>query len=275
VGYWAERVRERTEKVNKVWDPEAEVDLSAALAHAQKYDDALKHAQAAERARPGMYATAANIGTLYELKGDVPHALSWIKEGVNRNPFSLHATEWLHIRILEAKEQLAKDPNWLASHSVLGMDFGSGAQPVAPSSLPAGNRGKAIDLNGIEEAVNYQLHERLEFVAAPDPVVADLLGDLGNMLALRGDKEDAKDIYELALKYGPAQTSLIQTRLDWTNDVHNYLPLEIMFALGLIGYGAWRWKSKPREEPLPIQQLDEALPERPTGRMEGFGDDTR
>jgi hypothetical protein len=52
---------------------------------------------------PGRYFIAANLGTAYELAGDDENALKWILEGIKCNPQSHMRTEWLHARILEAK----------------------------------------------------------------------------------------------------------------------------------------------------------------------------
>jgi tetratricopeptide (TPR) repeat protein len=56
-----------------------------------------------EHAQPGDYNTAANLGTAYELAGENEQALTWIKEGLKRNPNSHRGTEWLHVLILQAK----------------------------------------------------------------------------------------------------------------------------------------------------------------------------
>ena len=39
-----------------------------------------------EKQHPGIYFTAANLGTAYELSGDDENALKWILEGIKRNP---------------------------------------------------------------------------------------------------------------------------------------------------------------------------------------------
>lgn len=50
-------------------------------------------------------------------------------------------------------------------------------------------------------ALEYQLHERIPLVPPPDPIVADLLFDLGNLSALAGLEERAAAVLELADRY--------------------------------------------------------------------------
>ena len=70
-------------------------NVPAALEMLKKIED--KH--------PGLYATAANLGTCYELFGDDETAPQWIEEGLRRNPYSHMLAEWLHVRMLQVMGQ--------------------------------------------------------------------------------------------------------------------------------------------------------------------------
>jgi hypothetical protein len=109
---------------------------------------------------------------------------------------------------------LASDPAWLTSHSVLGVAFGNEAQPAPPGRTVIGNTGFEVTLPEIEAALRFQLKERIGFVPPPNAVVADLLGDLGNVMVLNKSIRAAIPIYKLALEYQPARPLLIQQRLD-------------------------------------------------------------
>ena len=58
---------------------------------------------ALERRYPGHHETAANLGTALELAGHDAPALQWIRIGIRRNADEHYGSEWLHVRILEAK----------------------------------------------------------------------------------------------------------------------------------------------------------------------------
>ena len=105
--------------------------------------------------KPGLYATAANLGTAYELAGELADALTWIREAIARNAASHAGTEWLHVAILETKLRLQRDSTWLVHHSVL-------------DAAPAHSK------EDILHAIEYQLNERLRFVTPIDAVVSDL-----------------------------------------------------------------------------------------------------
>lgn len=192
---------------------EQQNDYAAALLHLGEIKPALAILVRIEQTKPGLYATATNLGTAYELAGKNEHALSWIRAGIRRNPDSHYGSEWLHAAILEAKLALARDPDWLRTHSVLGLDFGAGAVPRMPARFPRDNRGKPVDAREARQAIHVQMAERLQFVSAPEPIVGDLLFDHANLLMLTESMENAEAIYELALRYGTPRAALAQQRL--------------------------------------------------------------
>jgi tetratricopeptide (TPR) repeat protein len=187
-------------------------DLAVALVHLGRVKEAIPILEEAEANYPGEYFTAANLGTAYELNGENRKALEWIREGINRKSESHYGTEWLHVKILEAKLAMETDPDWLRKHSVLGADFRAGENARRPKTLATDHLGQQKSLAEIEDALVYQLHERLEFVKPPDPVVADLLFDLSNVLALTRTAEHAKAIHELSRSYGPGHEELVSSR---------------------------------------------------------------
>ena len=187
-------------------------DLAVTLIHLGRVKEAVALLEDLEDKRPGYYFTAANLGTAYELSGENERALKWIKECIKRNKDSHYGTEWLHVKILEAKLGLERDPDWLKKNSVMGADFRGEGDPQQPKRLATDHLGHQKTLAEIEDALVYQLHERLEFVKPPDPTVADLLFDLSNVLALTRTSEHANAIHELSLSYNPVQDVLVSVR---------------------------------------------------------------
>ncbi len=208
--YW-EKVRADLERQRKnaygLYNPN---NLAVALIHLGQVKEAIPLLQKAEKESPGQYATAANLGTAYELAGENQKALEWIKESINRDRDSHYGTEWLHVKILEAKLAIGKDTEWLKKHSVLGINFGErGANPPL-ESLPMDHFGQRKSLPEVEAALIYQLHERLEFIKPPEPIVADLLSDLSRAFSLSGKAEHARAVQELAVSYGADSKEIIK-----------------------------------------------------------------
>lgn len=144
-----------------------------------------------EKLEPNRYSTASNIGTAYELIGENEKALYWIKKAVEIDP-SLHEnSEWIHINILEAK---IKGENYYTTHHLLNTDFGTEKKPASDLS-----KKELIDL---QNALRFQLTERMTFVKPVDKIVAQLLFDMGNITFLLGDHLVAVRDYELAIEYG-------------------------------------------------------------------------
>lgn len=210
-------------------------DYGAALIRLGDYEQARVFFEELEKTAPGNYSTAANLGTAYELLGQPARALEWIKEGVRRNPASHEGSEWLHVKILEAKLMLAKEPGWLKSHSVSGADFGTGPAPARPA-LPHDFLGKAKTLENVRDALHYQLHERLYFVSPPEPIVADLLFDLGNALAHTLSLEHAYEVYGLSLEFKPdkpvaQRREHLDSMIQWASLKEELMGLGIPLAL--------------------------------------------
>jgi hypothetical protein len=211
--YWQEQATILSEDL-ETGDFKQRSDYAAALIYLGRADEAITILEEVEREHPDEYIVASNLGTAYELSGDVEKALHWIRKGYELNPTSHSGSEWLHVRILEAKLELASDPDWLKTHSVLGLDFGNDAAVTLPSETILGLSGAPLTMEEIISGVDYQLNERLKFVNPPDPIVGDLLFDLGNLVALAEVAEKAVPLYEFAEEYGVRDPTLTGRRVE-------------------------------------------------------------
>lgn len=155
---------------------------------------AVKMLSKAEAEHPGVYYTAANLGTAYELSGDDTNALKWILEGIKRNPDSHMRTEWLHVRILETKIKLKTDPQWLASHTITGVDparLGEVGYYIETAQ-------RRLDADEIADSLFRQLSVRMLFVKPKDLIVAQLLNELALCEAQMGTLENADQYARMA-----------------------------------------------------------------------------
>lgn len=178
------------EKAKNALTLKTATNFGVSLIRKGQYKKAIKVLHEAEKRIPNVATTAANLGTAYELDSDNEKALYWIKKGVERDNHEHAGTEWLHVKILEAKIALEKDKDWLTEHNVIGL-------PIHAFNKEAIDRYKEEDnmfsrqafgtpfyvtdfLNNDHElidilrAIQYQLDERVQFVKPTDPVVADL-----------------------------------------------------------------------------------------------------
>ena len=57
------------------------------------------------------------------------------------------------------------------------------------------------------------MHERLSLVEPPDPIVAALLFELGDLQGRLGSAKRAAAVYQLALTYKPANEEVVRQRL--------------------------------------------------------------
>lgn len=132
---------------------------------------------------PNEYRLASNLGTAYELDGRPDSALKYIRRGLELNPNDHEGSEWIHVKILEAEQQLAADPNYLHDRSVLQL---TAAQKKDPK---------------VREQIEIQARERFPFTPGPSPVMGSLMADLGDAYAGSHSIEYAEAFYDMAKGY--------------------------------------------------------------------------
>jgi tetratricopeptide (TPR) repeat protein len=176
-------------------------DKGLVLILLKQYKKAIKIYLQIEKLEPNRYSTASNIGTAYELIGDNKNALIWIKKSVVIDSKSHKKSEWIHVKILEAKIQGNNSVNTLF---LLNTEFGNDAKPQTKLS-----KEKLIELS---DALYFQLNERISFVKPKEKIVALLLFELGNIALLTGNYKDAIADFDQAKEYG-FQDQVIDKRI--------------------------------------------------------------
>jgi hypothetical protein len=148
-------------------------DLAVAWILSGRVSEGIQLLRDLEHRSPGNAIVASNLGTALELAGNEEEALNWLRESVRRDPQEHQGSEWVHVKILEARLALKRDPNWLRKNSVIGWREGQ--------RLPLDERSQPRTPRKLVESINYQLEERLQLIDGPDPIVADLYLTLGDL----------------------------------------------------------------------------------------------
>jgi len=168
-----------------------------------------------EKQHPGVYFTAANLGTAYELSGDDKSALKWILEGIKRNPESHMFTEWLHARILETKIKLKEDPRWLEHNTITGADFSRLRDPKYAFQT----RQRLVDAKDLHASLEAQLNVRMLFVKPRDPIVAQLLYEFAMVEAHWGALEPAVELLKMSGLYGYPKAKIDPLKKEWQRTI--------------------------------------------------------
>jgi tetratricopeptide (TPR) repeat protein len=186
------RAQELYQKYQTYHKVEDYSDYGVQLIYLEKYQEAKKVYFEIEEQTPDLYTTASNLGTLYELTGKPDSALYWIKKSMKINPQSHEGSEWIHVKILEYKLSGSKN----TEQSIMGLNFGNKALPQNIEGL------SQKELETWTKHLVYQLRERITFIKPKDKIVANLLFDLSNLLALNSTLEEALVRLEQAKEYG-------------------------------------------------------------------------
>lgn len=176
-----------------------------------------------EKIKPNRYSTASNLGTVYELLGENQNAIKWIQKSIQIDPKSHKSSEWLHVKILEAK---IKGESYITSDFLLNTNFGTKKYPT--SNLTNG------ELLLLRNALYYQLNERVSFIEPKDKIIAELLFELGNISTLTGARSDALIIYGQAIEYGFTDP-ILKLRYENAKNANNATKEKIASFFRLLG----------------------------------------
>lgn len=154
-------------------------DYAVLLIMTDRFAEAIQLLQNIEKQHPGLAKTAVNLGTAYELSGQYKLAEQWIQKGMQRDPKIHQGSEWIHVNILQAKQNIQSQPDWFTRHPILNIDFG---KRYFPEAVTLSKQKIFIEqLQQTKEQVTIQLTERSQFLFDQDPVVARVYYDLANI----------------------------------------------------------------------------------------------
>jgi tetratricopeptide (TPR) repeat protein len=148
-------------------------DYGAYLLMAGYFTEGLDIFRALSKKYPGVYEINANIAVAYELNGNIDSALYWEKAALQINPASHQHTEWIHLKILEARKKLQQDPDWCLKNNVTHI-------------LDSINKHYEFEQHEMNDGMFVfkdfliQLNARFPFTYAEDKVMGKLMMELGD-----------------------------------------------------------------------------------------------
>jgi len=187
-------------------------DLSLILMQLGMIDSTLSILRPLIKLYPTEYNVVANLGTAFELKGKLDSALILIRKGYELNPDSHRGSEWIHIKILEAKIKAKnRNPIWMQRNPIITME-------ELEQRLGEGKR-KAEQVN---LDFNYQIRTRVPFTPAPNEVLSNLLETLGDFNKKHGTYEQAILAYAYSMRFSKNPTYNFKIR-DKIKDLNRQL----------------------------------------------------
>lgn len=183
------------------YDTDTQSDIAVNLGYLGRYAEALEILVRLQKANPDNYTIAANLGTTYELLGKNEPALQFIKKGLQLNPDSHEGSEWVHVKILEAKLKMASQPGWIYKNRVLGTGVTFDSK-------------ESETLDDKTWDVEYQLQERIPFTPFPDALLANVFDELGDLYATQQSVELAYVAYDFALRNDSADHYGVKAKME-------------------------------------------------------------
>ncbi len=156
---------------------------------------------------PNEYIIIANLGTAYELDGQLEKALEYISKGHSINSDSHLGSEWVHVKILEAKIKERDQPGWLRNNRIIEMDD-------LPSIPPRNRHMHHKKVNDLQ----FQIRTRVAFTPAPNKVMANLLKTLADYFAEYDSYENALIAYTYVMEFDPSSKRRISSIIRQMNE---------------------------------------------------------
>lgn len=169
-------------------------DVVVHLTKLGRFDEALGLAKWLNHKHPNEYQVVSNLGTLYEITGNLDSAYFYIHKGLKLNPDSHDGSEWVHLAILKAKKNIQQDPGWLLNNKVLNVNVTDTVETYSDQQI-------AI-MDSIWQ-ISFQMKERIPFTPDKDLLMASVMIELGEMLELHISIENAYVAYKIAEQYDP------------------------------------------------------------------------
>jgi hypothetical protein len=110
-------------------------DLGALRVRLGALDAALDVLRAAHRDHPDHFRAAANLGTAYQLKGDLDQATLALRDAVRLAPAKWKKAEELHLRLVTLRRGEARGAQGL--DDLFGVRFGDATRPKVPTDAVA------------------------------------------------------------------------------------------------------------------------------------------
>jgi hypothetical protein len=180
-------------------------DYGAYLLMAGRFAEGLELFQGLTKKYGTLYEICANAAVAWELNGNIDSALYWERKALSINPRAHNHSEWIHLKILEAKKELQSDPDWCLKNQVTHV----------MDSVKKYYRHEEHELSeGAQSLTQFvdQLNERLQFTYGEDKV-------MGKLLLETGDAYQAASLYRayycyaMAKYFYPALTDATNTRM--------------------------------------------------------------
>lgn len=151
-------------------------DFGSYLLMTGRFADGLNIFRALSKKYPDVYEICANTAVAYELNGNIDSAYLWQVAAIKKNPKAHNNSEWIHLKILEAKKNILTDPDWCLNNNVTGITDTINTLKVSyEASTHESEKGMWVFKQFID-----QLEDRFPFTYSEDKAMGKLMYELGD-----------------------------------------------------------------------------------------------
>ena len=196
----AQRFRDVAKTRSLTADEQA--DFGAVLLRLGETDAALDVLREAQRANPKHFATLANLGTAWQMAGDLEQAADCLRQAVVLAPGKDQRAEELHLRLVRQRSRQQKDAQ--EPDDLFGVHYVGESGKFEPGKLAAAERKKLP----ADAVANVQL------LALWFPGDARLLWQLAELANAHGDVRTAADLMDICVnQFGLSAPDLRERRV--------------------------------------------------------------
>jgi tetratricopeptide (TPR) repeat protein len=170
-------------------------DYAVRLTKVGKFKESLEILKELGKKYPNEYQIISNLGTSYELNGELDSPLKYIRKGLKLNPLSHDKSEWVHERILITKLELTENPNYLDSNTILNISE------------------KDTNYHLLAHQVSIQLRERFPYCPPSNIIMQNLLIELGDIYVNSNSVLFGICLYRISRDYYLMPSTVINTKV--------------------------------------------------------------
>jgi hypothetical protein len=120
--------------------PDEAADLGALYVRLGEADKAVTLLREAQRAHPNHFHIVANLGTAWQVQGDLQQAAIYLQQAVRLAPGKLQRAEEYHLKLVTRR--LCEPPGTSGLDGLFGVRYGGPGENYEPGKLPAAERKK-------------------------------------------------------------------------------------------------------------------------------------
>lgn len=210
----------------EIYEYKTQSDVAVHLARLGRIKESLNILRNIYYRHPEEFIILSNLTFLYELNGKIDSALFINEKSLDRFSKTYKGSNWVHMKILQAKLKMQMDSNWIYNHKVLNLQLKHAKKITKRTGDNTDVDEQFRENNSVISSIIYHIKERIPYTPAPDLLLSSVIAESAELMAQEFSMEHAVYLYYLALEYDPSDTKHIKNEIQYLKRLMNEQKIE-------------------------------------------------